>query len=92
MLTKLDTMADVYRDVDPENWVVSAVNPSGHDSIFSAIFCGRDAEQRALEYAAAKFRGFQRHDPDQQPHQSYQLSSAAFGQSPIRGATLRLVK
>jgi hypothetical protein len=76
----------------PKIGVVSAVNPSGDGSIFSAIFSGRDAEQRALEYAAAKFRGFQRHDPDQHSHQSYQPSSAAFGQSPIRGATLRLVK
>jgi hypothetical protein len=92
MLTKLDTTADVYRDVDPEDWVVSAVDPPGDGRIFSAIFSGLDAEQRALEYAAAKFRGFQRHDPDQRPHQSCQPSSAAFGQSPIRGATLRLAK
>jgi hypothetical protein len=62
-MDKLDVVADVYKgDVLPEDWGVTAIDPSGDGGIFTAIFSGPTAEEMALEYASEKFTAFQRRD------------------------------
>jgi hypothetical protein len=58
-LDRLNTIAEVYLgDVDPQDWVVWALDPSGDGGIFATVFSGPYAERRAIEYARAKFREF----------------------------------
>ena len=89
----LDMAAEVFSgNDDPNEWFVQAIEP-GEGRIFTATFSGPDAEARALEYAAAKFREFRRHYPGRPPCRSRQDGGdGRFGFLPIRGAKLRLVK
>jgi hypothetical protein len=94
MIAKIDAVAEVYRADEPfENeWIVSAIDPSGDGGIFNAAFSGPDAEQRALEYAALKYRELRRHDPDQPERRSSQNALDDVVRVSSRGANLRLVK
>jgi hypothetical protein len=89
----LNIAAEVFvGNGDPNEWLVQAIEP-GEGRIFTATFSGPDAEARAMEYAAAKFLQFRRHDPGRPPCRSHQDGSGdRFGFLPIRGAKLRLVK
>jgi len=59
----LSTTAEIYKgDVDPDDWVVWALDPTGDGGMLATIFSGPYAEQRAIEYARVKFRGFRRRD------------------------------
>ncbi len=65
-MKKLNTIAEVYKgDVNPDDWVVWALDPSGDGGMYVTVFSGIDAERRATEYARAHFREVQRHEPDQ---------------------------
>ena len=64
---RIKTNAEVYKgDVDPNDWVVWSLDESGDGGIFTSIFSGPDAEQRAIEYARLKYAEFQRRDLDLQ--------------------------
>lgn len=76
-MNRISLTAEVYRAAaDLCDWVVWASNPYGDGEVYVTTFSGPDAEARALEYAAAKYAGLLRHEPEQQP---------------IRAGTLRIV-
>lgn len=92
-MKKLGAKAEVYKgDIDPSDWVVWALDPDDDGGMLVAIFSGPDAENRALEYAEAKFASVLLHKPDQQPYRCGQSPSGYAGRFPSRGANLRLVK
>lgn len=92
-MDRFDFAAEVFvSNEDPGEWIVQAIE-AGEGRIIDTRFSGPDAEGRAMEYAAAKFREFRRHDPGQPPYRSHQGGDGdRFGFLPIRGAKLRLVK
>ena len=92
-MIKIAATADVYKaSEDNGDWIVWASDPNGDGGILVTSFSGPDAEDRALEYAAAKYSALLRHDPDQPPYLSSQLTSGPAARASIRGANLRLVK
>lgn len=50
-------------DVDPSDWVVSALDSKGDGGIYLTIFSGPEAYERALEYASEKYSGLLRRGP-----------------------------
>lgn len=92
-MNRIAATAEVYKAAaDLSDWVVWASTPEADGEVFVTTFSGPDAEIRALEYAALKYAGLQRHEPDRQQCRSSQRTSAPGDQPPIRGATLRLVR
>lgn len=92
-MNRLEMAAEVFaNDEDLSEWCVQAIEPD-EGRIFNTIFSGPDAEGRAMEYAAKKYREFRRHDPRQPQCRSRRDGVGdRYGASPSRGATLRLVK
>ena len=92
-MNRIPLTAEVYRAAaDLSDWVVWASAPYGDGEVYVTTFAGPDAEQRALEYAAAKFAGLLRHEPDQQQCRSRRSLSDRAYRSSSHGATLRLVE
>lgn len=92
-MNRVNMIAEVYKAAeDLSDWVVWASDTYGDGEVYVTTFSGPYAEHRALEYAALKFAGFQRHEPDQLPCQSNQSRSGRAFRSSSRGAILRLVE
>ena len=92
-MIRLGVTAEVYQaDLDLSDWIVWASDPTGDGGVLVATFSGPDAELRALEYAALKFAGLLRHEPDQRRCRSYQSPSVGADRSSSHGANLRLVR
>ena len=54
-MTKLNLSAEIVKMGErPETWLVEALDLKARD-LYSAMFLGPDARQRAEEYATAKF-------------------------------------
>lgn len=52
---------------DPSDWFVESTDAAGEGSIFTVVFLGPRARERALEYAQEKYSGVQlREDGPQQ--------------------------
>lgn len=70
-MDKIQTTASLTLD-DPliGDVMVFALDPSGDGGFITAIFSGIDAEERALEYAKAKFTAVQRCTRQQWPYLS----------------------
>lgn len=67
--TRFDAVAEVYQDDPlPGDWMVFAVDPTGDGGLFTAIFSGAAAEDRAVEYARRTFRAVERCAPRQWPY------------------------
>lgn len=65
VMRKIETCAEVYKgDVNPDDWVVWSLDVSGDGGIFSTIFSGPCARERAVEYANQKYAEFRLRDPD----------------------------
>ena len=92
-MIKIAAIADVYKaHADTSDWIVWASDPDGDGNVFVSTFSGPDAEFRALEYAAEKYSGFLRHEPDQRRYLSDRSPVDPVFRASIRGANLRLVK
>jgi len=66
-MKRLPLTAEVYRaSADLRDWVVWASDPYGDGEVYVTTFSGHDAEARALEYAAWKYAGLLRHEPEEQ--------------------------
>jgi hypothetical protein len=64
-MNKIDQIVEVYKgDVDPNDWGVWGHDPIDNSAVQIAVFSGRDAEARAMEYAQEKYSGFERCEPD----------------------------
>lgn len=62
-MRKVDAAAEIYKgDVNPSDWVVWSLDASGDGGIFTTVFSGPCAEQRASEYARAKYAEVRRKD------------------------------
>lgn len=64
-LRRVASLATVERGDDPEEWIVSALDSSGDGGIYSTIFTGPLARDRAIEYAQEKYSGFELRKPGQ---------------------------
>jgi hypothetical protein len=65
-LKRVAAAADVYESRDcPGIWVVGSLDASGDGGIYETFFEGPFAEERALEYAEAKYSGLRRRAPRQ---------------------------
>lgn len=61
-IDRIPAVADIHpSSADPDQWVVWALDPDG--AMLEIIFAGPSAEQRATEYAEAKFTGLRRCSP-----------------------------
>lgn len=57
-IARVGAVATVYKgDVDPEDWVVEAIDSSGDGGIYVTVFSGPLARERAVEYAREKYSG-----------------------------------
>ena len=92
-MNRIPLTAEVYQAAaDLSDWVVWASDPYGDGKVYVTTFSGPDAEARALEYAAWKYAGLLRHEPDQQQYRSSQRTSVRAGRLSSPGATLHLVE
>lgn len=58
---RVAALATVFPDTDePGAWVVGALDASGDGGMYFTVFAGPDAEERAIEYAEAKYAGLER--------------------------------
>ncbi len=54
-MRRIDRIAEIYKgDVDLEDWIVACLDDQGQVR-FLTIFSGPEAEERAFEYAEAKY-------------------------------------
>ena len=61
-IVRIPAIAEIHRSSkDPEKWIVYAVDSDG--AIIETVFAGPSAQQRANEYAQAKFAGLQQRKP-----------------------------
>jgi hypothetical protein len=64
-ITRVPALATVYQsERDSTDWCVGSLDSSGEGSIFTTVFLGPFARERALEYAREKYSGFQVREPD----------------------------
>ncbi|MEA2732402.1 MAG: hypothetical protein QOF70_6877 [Acetobacteraceae bacterium] len=68
-VSRVAALATIYcGGDDPERWVVEAVDASGDGGIFTTLFLGPCAQERAREYAQEKYSGFRPRGRDQLPY------------------------
>jgi hypothetical protein len=67
-LRRVAAFATVYQGyVAQDDWVVESFDADGGGDAYLTVFSGPRARERALEYAAEKYPGFELRTPDQPP-------------------------
>lgn len=57
-VVRVASLAKVYpHPQEPGDWMVGALDSSGDGGIYTTVFSGPNAKERALEYAQAKYAG-----------------------------------
>jgi hypothetical protein len=56
-LPRVAAVATVFEDQESADWVVSSIDSSGDGGVYTVIFSGPLARERAVEYASEKYSG-----------------------------------
>lgn len=61
-LKRVASLATLYRSDLPGEWIITALDEGGDGGIYTVVFSGPDAKERAIEYGSEKYSGLQRRD------------------------------